>query len=222
MTSPLVVVTGVGTGIGKTHLAVSLLHAWAADGRRVAGYKPIESGVDGVSATDQDALDGAATFHVKHPRLELTLPVSPHLALRREGRHLHLERWVDHIAELRARCDGVVLELAGGAFSPLDDTRTNADLIAKFPDARVILVAVDRLGVLHDVIATVRALSHHTPPIQIHQVALHAPGSPDASTTTNAEELTRLTKIHVTTIPRANSAEIAARAAASQCLRSLL
>lgn len=220
MTATLLVVTGVGTGVGKTHLSEGLLRAAGAT-RRVVGYKPIESGVEPGQGTDQDRLDGASTFHVKHPRVELVAPISPHLALRREGRSLDLAPILAHVARLRADADLVVVELAGGAFTPLDDTRTNADLLAAFPDGRRVLVALDRLGVLHEVIATIRALAHEPTPLPIDAIALHAAVDSDASTGTNADELQRLLRIPVTPFPRVTPSDFAYSAAALHMLRAL-
>ena len=81
-------------------------------------------------------------------------------------------------------------ELPGGLFSPLSETATNADLIRRLDPWRVLLVAPDRLGVLHDVIATSRAAQAED--VRIDGVILSAPAMPDASTGTNAEELGRV------------------------------
>ena len=51
-----------------------------------------------------------------------------------------------------------VIETAGGLFSPLtDDGGTNAELVRRIEGGRLVLVAADRLGVLHDVEACRRA-----------------------------------------------------------------
>jgi dethiobiotin synthetase len=198
MPGPIVLVTGVGTGVGKTHAAEALVRVWAR-ARRIAAYKPIESGVVPGVTTDQDRLDTAATFHVKHPRLELAEPISPHLAARREGRSPDLAAFRAHVTQLADASEGVVVELAGGAFSPIDDQRTNADLLDLWPTARVVLVGLDRLGILHEVLATTKALAPRT----VHLVLLNAPAEVDASTGTNADELRRLTALPVAVLPRA-------------------
>ncbi|MEO6420572.1 MAG: AAA family ATPase, partial [Polyangiaceae bacterium] len=60
----VVLVTGTGTGIGKTHVACQLVAL--AGGRGTAcGFKPIETGVTGEGA-DVAALRAVSTFHVKH------------------------------------------------------------------------------------------------------------------------------------------------------------
>jgi len=81
--SPLLVVTGTGTEIGKTHTACALASAWGRSAK-VAAVKPIESG----GTADGDALGRVSTFHVTRCRAPYMYanPVSPHLAGRREGR----------------------------------------------------------------------------------------------------------------------------------------
>lgn len=217
----ILLVTGIGTEVGKTHLAEALLRAWSTESPRVIGFKPIESGVTEGVVTDQDRLDRASTFHVKHPRLELRDPISPHLAARREGRSLMLDAWRAHVEDLAANAN-VIVELAGGSFTPIDDARTNADLMQLWPGARRLLVGVDRLGILHDVLAATRALEAEAPPLRPHAVALHAPAVADASTGTNAAELERMLRLPVRVVPRGNSADPATIEAAMQCLRSVL
>lgn len=197
-----IVVVGTGTEVGKTHLAVALVTALARRGHQVCGLKPIESGVPiGGVGDDAAALAAAGTFHVKQPPpYALPAPVSPHLAARRTGVAVDLSRvtaWVDaHPA------DWLVVETAGALLSPLGPALTNLDLgQALRPDAWI-LVAMDRLGVLHDVAACMLALRFHgvaEPPL----VVLQAPPAPDSSTGTNAEELVELgTAPRVIAMPR--------------------
>jgi dethiobiotin synthetase len=193
VSAPLVVVTGTGTGIGKTFLAAALVAAWAGRGRRIAGVKPIESGVDPRSpeGTDAEALAAASTFHVTQPRpYVLAAGLSPHLAARLEGATIDLDAVVDWLEPVRAAADGVVLELPGGLFSPLADRFTNADLVRKLVGCRVVLVAPDRLGVLHDVIAAVRAAAAEG--VEVDALVLSEPANADASTGRNAGELARV------------------------------
>ena len=194
MTSPVLVVTGTGTGIGKTVASTGLVRAWATRGLAVAGLKPIESGVSADSGPgDVGALDAVSTFHVTHspaPYL-LEAPVSPHLAARTEGRRIELNEVVRWLAPIRRDAQAVVLELPGGLYSPLtDDGLTNADLLVAINPTKVLLVAPDRLGVLHDVLSATRA--SRSQGIGIDAIVLSAPATPDASTGTNAAELARI------------------------------
>jgi dethiobiotin synthetase len=186
----LVVVTGVGTGIGKTHVARAILRAWGRV-EPVLGYKPVESGVAGAVGEDEAVLRDASTFHVKHPPLQVRLgaPVSPHLAARLEGRVVPLEEIVREVETLRAMTT-MVVELPGGLFSPLTDQRTGADLVRDVRPDVVLLVAPNRLGVLHDVGAVSRACRGVLP---LDGVVLCAPIAEDASTATNGRELERTT-----------------------------
>jgi dethiobiotin synthetase len=84
----------------------------------------------------------------------------------------------------------VLVESAGGCFSPLHLGVTNADLAFALEPAVWILVAPDALGVLHDVSATLGVLSARRR-LPDH-VLLSAAREPDASTGTNAAELSAL------------------------------
>jgi dethiobiotin synthetase len=219
--APLVVVTGTGTGIGKTQLSGALLLAWS---RRlhdagiaapaVAGLKPVETGVRrGGGEGDGGTLERLSTFHVKRfpaPYL-LARAVSPHLAARDEGvtvELLILERYVMAVRE--AAADGVVVELAGGLFSPLAPGLCNADVARALAGDRVLLVAPDRLGVLHEVAATTCAA--RTVGVMLSAIVLVTPEAPDASTGTNAGELSHVTDLPVLAVlPRGSIHELATR-----------
>lgn len=185
-----IVVIGTGTGIGKTHLSVALVHALARAGAEVAGLKPVESGV-GAGETDAASLARVGTFHVKHPPpYALAAPVSPHRAAAMVGVAISLSpivQWVDHVSAA-----WLVVETAGALLSPLSPVLTNLDLTFAVDPSAIILVAPNRLGVLHDVTAALFALRILTPQLPEPAVALQAPDEPDASTETNLEDLLSL------------------------------
>jgi dethiobiotin synthetase len=192
MAGRLIVVAGTGTGIGKTHLGEALLLAGARLGKRIAGLKPVESGVaDAADPTSDGArLARVASFHVKHQRHLFADPVSPHLAARRAGTVLTLPMLTAPVAAARALADAVLLELPGGLFTPLAPGLLNADVARELASDLLLLVAPDRLGVLHDLVATTiaaRAVS-----LAVHGVVLVAPEHPDPSTGHNARELSTL------------------------------
>lgn len=186
-----IVVVGTGTGVGKTHLSVALVRALAAAGHLVTGLKPIESGV-GEGITDAELLDRAGTFHVKQPPpYALRAPISPHLAAAREGMTLRLEPVVAWVADVDTPVVAVI-ETAGGMLSPLGNGITNLDLACALDPEAVILVGVDRLGILHDMTATLFALRSLAPRLPEPLVALQTPSDADASTGSNARELVEL------------------------------
>jgi dethiobiotin synthetase len=208
MKSRLVVITGTGTGIGKTHVSEALLLAWKGMGVRAAGIKPVESGVDGSAATDAERLASASTFHVQHSTYTLRTAVAPNVAARLEGVNLDLERIRGSIDAARHEVSILLLELPGGLFSPLTDDTLNGEFAASLAPESVLLVAPDRLGVLHDVVATSRAAT--TIPLRLDGTLLVSVEPPDLSAGTNAAELSRLVPIPVlATVPRGAPARLA-------------
>jgi dethiobiotin synthetase len=205
-----VVLIGTGTSVGKTYVGERLLRALGADGRRALGYKPVESGFsEGDASSDIERLRRASTFHVKPALVSQTFsaPVSPHLAARREGRSLDLELVRD---EVERACDTeaelVVVELPGGAFSPMTDRVFCAQFARTLPGVRAILVAADRLGALHDIGATTRACAALGLPLL--GIVLSSPDQPDAATGNNADELRLVTPTPLlASLPRAPSHE---------------
>jgi dethiobiotin synthetase len=98
-----------------------------------------------------------STFHVKHSaHLTFPLPASPHLAARAAGEAITLAPIVAIAAGLRRDSD-VVLELAGGLFTPLADGLLNVDLVLALAPDRHLMVVPDRLGALHDALAATTA-----------------------------------------------------------------
>ena len=220
----IIVVTGTGTGVGKTQLAVALVRALAARGP-VIGWKPVETGVDGAIGDDEALLAAVSAAHA--PALRLPQPLSPHLAARRAGVvidpvALH-GRWLT----LATEWPTVVVELAGGLCSPLDDELDNAAWLAAAPPAiraglRLVLVAPDRLGVLHDVAAALHAAAAHR--LTIDAIALAPSRAADASTGTNADELAARAPARgrpIITLPSAAPADLATSAAMQSLLAAL-
>lgn len=200
MSAPLIVVTGTGTGIGKTHISCALLRRASADGR-VFGYKPIESGLDDSGESDSARLASASTFHVQHsPGLRLRAGLSPHLAAELEAAKLDWPQIVRFVDEVRADGVGVLVELPGGLYTPLAERFRNIDAILAIAPDVTLLVAANRLGVLHDVGAALAAAS--SAGVTVSCVGLSEPSTPDVSTASNARELARFEKPVVVTWPR--------------------
>ena len=122
-----VVVVGTGTDVGKTHVTTALLAAARARGLSVAAYKPVATGV---AESCEDAVRHAEALGAAYvpPTFAYARPVSPHLAAREEGRPVSLDAVAARSAELGAGRDLLVVEGAGGLFSPLGPSITNVDL----------------------------------------------------------------------------------------------
>jgi len=184
-----ILVVGTGTEIGKTHVTTCLLSYARAQGRRVRAYKPIATGIDGL-CEDAERHAAALASPYLHPAFAFRRPVSPHLAAREEARVIDLDAIRQRADDMGRDADAVIIEGAGGLFTPLSETITNVALVRCLLPAVLVLVAPDRLGVLHDVGACWAAA--RASGIEVSAVVLSAPSVPDESTGGNALELARI------------------------------
>jgi 8-amino-7-oxononanoate synthase len=201
-------VLGTGTAVGKTFVSRALLALLRERKIPCAGLKPIETGIVPLAeaATTDAGLLQVGSFHVKHPTphplYAFPDPVTPALAARNSGAVLDLTRipgWIAS-AETQGPNDAdthpdvlpppcLIIETAGGVFSPLTDTESNLDLARALDPTTWLLVAPNRLGVLHDVLSCLHAMRAlgRLP----DWIVLSEPDQPDAATSTNAAELRR-------------------------------
>jgi dethiobiotin synthetase len=185
-----VVILGTGTDVGKTYVTACLARGLRDRGcESLIALKPIESGVAPGAAGDAGTIADAAGHPARLSAWRFGAPVSPHLAARREDVEVdpgEVVGWV-RTEESKAGADISLVELAGGAFTPLRPGTTNVDLASALEPAVWLLVAPDSLGVLHDLTATLRAL-----PRAPDAVLLSEARAADASSGSNAGELAKL------------------------------
>lgn len=189
-TGQRVVVVGTGTGVGKTHVTLALVRALEARGIDATAWKPIVTGTASPDGDDARLLSAALGRSLEPPIFSAPEPISPHLAAARSGRFVDLDAIATRALALSAAHGVLIIETAGGLFSPLGPGRTNVDVARSLAPCSVLLVAPDRLGVLHDVSAALRAARAEA--LLIDALALSAPELADASTGTNAHELVSL------------------------------
>lgn len=208
MKGRLLVIAGTGTGIGKTHFAETLLIALARGGARALGLKPVETGFRDAASSDAARLMTASSFHVKHMGARFEDPVSPHVASREAGAPIRLDALAAEVQAIRPQADVTVVELAGGLFTPLTETELNADFARQLQADQLLLVAPDRLGVLHDLIASTRAADAMG--LRLDGIVLLAPEHADTSTGRNAAEVPRLLRVPLlASLPRAATSALA-------------
>jgi dethiobiotin synthetase len=190
-------ITGTGTSVGKTYVAVLIARALGESGRRVGVYKPVASGCerrDGrLVSPDAVALWEAAGRTGKLEQVcpqMFVAPLAPHLAARAEDRHVDRELLRTGIEFWRESCDIVLVEGAGGLMSPLSDSDYNADLAAEF-GYPLVVVAVNELGTINATLQTLLTARHSRAGLPVAGVVLNSPRplTDDPSTASNADEL---------------------------------
>lgn len=150
-------VTGTDTGVGKTLVCCSLLHAFAARDIKVAGMKPVAAGCEenGINEDVKElrkATNILASLGQINPYSFLH-PIAPHIAARNSGVQINFERILESFKELTSLADVVIVEGAGGFLVPLNETQDISDLVETL-DIPVILVVGMRLGCLNHALLT--------------------------------------------------------------------
>lgn len=154
-------VTGTDTDVGKTAVAVALVKQLVAGGRQVGVYKPAASGI---SAADDPGSDPMRLWeasgrmrspHAVCPQVFAAAMAPPHAASV-EGRSVDERRLRTGITCWTDTSDIVIVEGAGGLFSPLGETTLGVDL-ARDIGYPLVVVDTTRLGAIGRTLATVRA-----------------------------------------------------------------
>ena len=151
-------VTGTDTDVGKTAVACAIARQFVAAGTRVGVYKPVASGA-GAFAADVGRLWEAAGRPLTPAQVcpqSFAAPIAPPRSARAEGRVVDERLMRDGLEPWWAASDIVVVEGAGGLFSPLGDTLLNADL-ARELGLPLVVVDAARLGAIGRTLATVTA-----------------------------------------------------------------
>ncbi len=158
-----VFITGTNTGVGKTYIGVLLAKQLTANGIVVIPRKPIESGCqivgDELIPADAIALKRAANYQGNLSEVcpfRFEPPISPVRAAHLANKVLTTEQLVS-ICMVGSESGFLLVEGAGGFYSPLSEDGLNADLAAAL-QLPVLLVANDDIGVLNQVLLNVEAI----------------------------------------------------------------
>jgi dethiobiotin synthetase len=153
-------VTGTDTDVGKTAAAVAIAAAIAGAGRRVGVYKPAASGIPSAATPGGDprrlweAAGRPGAIADVCPQV-FPLAIAPARAAAAAG--LAVDESLLRTGLLAWRMSEIVIvEGAGGLFSPLGGTTLNVDLAREF-GLPLVIVDSTRLGSIGRSLATVRA-----------------------------------------------------------------
>jgi dethiobiotin synthetase len=167
------IITGIGTGIGKTLVSAIITEALQAD-----YWKPVQAGYE--NGTDSEWIKEVISNSKSkiHPETyKLKLAASPHIAAREEGVRIELGLVETEFKKIRKKeleisnnkvaagqrsstNDFLIIEGAGGLMVPLNEKEFAADLFKKL-DAKIILVSRNYLGSINHSLLTAQVCKHY-------------------------------------------------------------
>ena len=149
------IVTGTGTGAGKTVFSAALAGALGA-----SYWKPVQSGLDG--ETDSETvrrLSGLNPDRILPEAYRFKLPASPHISAAREGLRIEASRLAI------PSCPGpLVIEGAGGLMVPLSPDLLEIDVFATW-GSPAILCATTALGTINHTLLSLEAMARRGIPV---------------------------------------------------------
>jgi dethiobiotin synthetase len=188
----VLVVSGTGTGIGKTVVTAAVAALAAARGSRVAVVKPAQTGVGPAEPGDLDAVRGLAGVTDLHEHARFPDPLSPAAAARHSGLPpLDLHDSANRVRDLVDARDLVLVEGAGGLLVRYDEEGATIADLARELAAPVLVVADPALGTLNHTALTLEAMAHRG--VALAGVVLGSwPDEPDLACRSNVRDLETL------------------------------
>jgi len=191
-----VFITGSNTGVGKTTVSVDIIK-YLRKTRQIVVRKPVETDCDLVNGSFlpkdaiklNEACSSGESVETVCPFC-FELEASPEEASIHSGRLLELD---DLVRACRFRADEnfVLVEGAGGLYSPIANKALNSDLAARL-DMPIIIVVRDELGAISQALLTINAAKS-----QKLKIACIVLNKADPNELDNAEALRAYTKIPI-------------------------
>ncbi len=197
-------ITGTDTGVGKTYIGRILIKALTKSGDVCEPRKPVESGcklVNGELIPEDASLYEQAT-QGKSSLAEICPyryepPISPERAIRLTNTTVSIKDLVG-VCKPRNKPQYLLVEGAGGFYSPLCSDGLNADLAQKLK-ANVILIVKDRLGCINHTLLTLEAIQHRK--LNITAIVLNQTRTHEESSMDNLEDLRMRLDIPIVAVP---------------------
>jgi dethiobiotin synthetase len=168
----VVLVTGTGTGTGKTWVAAHLLTALLAGGHAVAARKPAQSYDPGLEATDAEVLalaTGEKPEDVCPRHRWYEIPMAPPIAADLLDRSAFSVDDLVHELRWPAGIRFGLIEGVGGPRSPLATTGDTVALVEAVQPDTVVLVARTELGTINAVLLAASVLDEPTPVVFLNR-----------------------------------------------------
>jgi len=188
----VLIVSGTGTGVGKTVVTAAVAALAAGRGARVAVIKPAQTGVDADEPGDADVVSHLTGLNDIHEWSRYPFPLSPAASAR------HSATAPPDVGSMAARIQAlthdhrlVLVEGAGGLLVRYDEDGTTIADLAKMLNAPVLVVCDPGLGTLNHTALTLEVLAHRG--IQCEGIVIGAwPVDPDLACRSNIRDLETL------------------------------
>lgn len=191
-------ITGTDTNVGKTYIACKIAAELNTRNINIIPRKPIESGctLDSNKLLPEDALKLKLASQSTES-IEKICPyrfkeaISPAEAARQNNQRISLNQLSDACTDGVNENDFLLIEGAGGFYSPLCEDALNADLASKL-DLPLLLVAENRVGCINQVLLCLNAIEHSS--LNITAIVLNHLSQSGANSS-HYNELTRYTRL---------------------------
>lgn len=191
-------VTGSDTGVGKTWVSCQIIQQLKSRVISLKVRKPVESGCELDADNKLLPADGTRLFKANDCRESLqrvtpyrfAAPLSPDLAATKEHQQLYLNQLQQAVIEQTDDRDVILMEGAGGFYSPIAEDGLNADLAQRL-QFEVIIVIQDRLGAINQALLTVKAVESEG--LSIRMIILNQTTKGDLTQTNNLSALKKRT-----------------------------
>jgi dethiobiotin synthetase len=157
-------ITGSDTDVGKTYIACQIVRQLVQQGVKVETRKPVESGCVVSANGDLVTHDALALQQANDNRESIEriaayryrAALAPPRAARLENEEIRIAQLID--ACERDQADHrLIVEGAGGFYSPLAENELNADLASAL-QLPVVIVVNDRIGAVNQALMTIQAV----------------------------------------------------------------
>ena len=191
-------ISGTGTDVGKTFVTENLIYLLKAKGFTVSPYKPIETGckknksklIPSDASKFHKLIDKEIDIDLINP-YRFQQPISPNRAIRLAHKKIFINDYISR-SKLLPKNDYLIVEGAGGLYSPISTDGYNIDLIKKMKIPTV-LVAKDEIGVINNILLSLDLLKKYK--ISVLAIILNKINSLQPNGMDNHKDMKSLTKI---------------------------
>jgi dethiobiotin synthetase len=191
-------ISGTGTDVGKTFITENLIYLLKAKGFTVSPYKPIETGCK-KNKSKLIPSDASKFYKLIDKEIDIDLinpyrfqqPISPNRAIRLANKKIFINDYISR-SKLLPKNDYLIVEGAGGLYSPISTDGYNIDLIKKMKIPTV-LVAKDEIGVINNILLSLDLLKKYK--ISVLAIILNKINSLQPNGMDNHKDMKSLTKI---------------------------